>query len=75
MSGIRASLRPMAATERVLILAPGNDSLRGRDSAELSGLRVRVRTTTSSLSDYPEWSLDELKQNDRDRLVTDGACS
>jgi hypothetical protein len=66
----------MAATERVLILKPKAEPLREkRESLEVPGIRVRVRTTTSSLSDYPEWNLDELRSLDRDRLVTDGACS
>jgi hypothetical protein len=66
----------MAATERVLILKPKMESSRERrDSMEVVGLRVRVRTTTASLSDYPEWNLDELRPHERDRLVTDGSCS
>jgi hypothetical protein len=66
----------MAATERILILKPKTETSREvRDSFEPAGLRVRVRTTTSSLSDYPEWNLDELRASDRERLVTDGSCS
>jgi len=66
----------MAATERILILKPRSETPReSRDSVDSVGLRVRVRTTTSSLSDYPEWNLDELRMSDRDKLVTDGACS
>ena len=66
----------MAATERIMILKPGSEPSREkRDLNDLIGLRVRVRTTTSSLSDYPDWNLDELRLHDRDRLVTDGACS
>jgi hypothetical protein len=34
-----------------------------------------VRTTTASLSDYPEWSMEELRASRRDLVVTDGACS
>ncbi|MBU6153248.1 MAG: hypothetical protein KGP28_02995 [Bdellovibrionales bacterium] len=66
----------MAATERVLILRPKPDASREkRDAFESFGLRIRVRTTTASLSDYPDWNLDELRVQDRDRLVTDGSCS
>ncbi len=77
LSGILDRIRAgMAATERVLILKPRIESSREkRDSTEVVGLRVRVRTTTASLSDYPEWNLEELRPQDRDRLVTDGACS
>ncbi len=66
----------MAATERVLIFRPKPDSTREkRDTVETFGLKVSVRTTTSSLSDYPTWNLDELRIHDRERLVTDGSCS
>ena len=67
----------MAATERVTLIQTESDRQRalplsGGDSA---GLRVMARTTTASLSDYPEWSLDELRSYRRDAVVTDGACS
>ncbi len=65
----------MAATERVLILKPKMETSREKQSMEVIGLRVRIRTTTASLSDYPEWNLDELRLHDRDRVVTDGSCS
>jgi hypothetical protein len=68
----------MAATERILIFKPKTESSKGspkdsRDSVHPAGLKVSVRTTTSSLSDYPEWNLDELRNPNR--LITDGACS
>lgn len=72
----------MAATERILIFKPKTESSKGspkespkesRESVHPAGLKVNVRTTTSSLSDYPEWNLDELRNPNR--LITDGACS
>lgn len=39
------------------------------------GLRITIRTTTSSLSDYPEWRLEELSKKNTDTVVTDGSCS
>jgi hypothetical protein len=39
--------------------------------AFLPGLRIKVRTTTSSRSDYPEWNMNMDDQN----VVSDGACS
>jgi hypothetical protein len=68
----------MAATERILIFKPKPESQKGpvpqREPLPAAiGLRVSVRTTTSSLPDYPEWNLDELRSPDR--LITDGACS
>ena len=39
----------------------------------LPGLRISARLTTSSFSDYPEWSMDELQY--RAWLITDGTCS
>lgn len=68
----------MAATERILIFKPKIESPKGapqesRDSVLPTGLKVSVRTTTASLSDYPEWNLDELRSPNR--VITDGACS
>lgn len=39
------------------------------------GLRVMARTTSASLSDYPEWSKDERFNTLKDNLVTDGCAS
>jgi hypothetical protein len=68
----------MAATERVTLIQsePDRSILLSRElEGESAGLRIMVRTTTASLSDYPEWSLDELRGYRRDAVVTDGACS
>ena len=68
----------MAATERVTLIHSESDRkiLLSREAAgESAGLRVMVRTTTSSLSDYPEWSLDELRGYRQNLVVTDGSCS
>ena len=69
----------MAATERVnLVSTPPRDPFPNLEgSTALPGLRIRVmaRTTTSSLSDYPEWKVDERLGHRRDAVVTDGACS
>ena len=67
----------MAATERVTLIQTESERLRTLplQGGEMPGLRVMARTTTSSLSDYPEWSLDELRGYRRDAVVTDGACS
>jgi hypothetical protein len=39
------------------------------------GLRVMARTTSASLSDYPEWSKDERFNTRKDNLVSDGVAS
>jgi hypothetical protein len=41
---------------------------------ELPGLKISIRTSTSSLSDYHEWSLDEINRTRRP-IITDGSCS
>jgi hypothetical protein len=41
----------------------------------MPGLRIAVRATTSSLSDYPEWSLDQYGLQPYESVVSDGACS
>jgi hypothetical protein len=71
----------MAIIERVTLgksnlgLNLGHDSDFGLAAAGLPGLRIGIRSTTSSLSDYPEWNVEELYQQYRDNLITDGACS
>jgi len=67
----------MAATERVTPIQTESDRQRALplSGGESAGLRVKARTTTASLSDYPEWSLDELRSYRRDAVVTDDACS
>ena len=42
---------------------------------QFPGLRITIRSTTSSMSDYPEWRLEELTKAKQDNVVTDGACS
>jgi len=66
----------MAATERVSLLPMNREVLLKSDESHfMPGLRVMVRTTTSSLSDYPEWNMDHLSGTRKDGIVTDGACS
>jgi hypothetical protein len=68
----------MAATERVSLVPMKTEILSSSDSEHaLPGLRIRVmaRTTTASLSDYPEWKVDERQGHRRDAVVSDGACS
>ncbi|NDG84128.1 MAG: hypothetical protein EBX52_03705 [Proteobacteria bacterium] len=69
----------MAATERVLISSPTLPSeplLASKDGHAVPGLRISVRTTSSSFSDYPDWSLEEVEGAAHSRrLITDGACS
>jgi hypothetical protein len=66
----------MAQTERVTLIKSEFERLREiKAMGETAGLRIMARTTTSSLSDYPEWNLDDLKTYRRDAVVTDGACS
>jgi hypothetical protein len=69
----------MAIIERVDLNAMNHD--RAPSEAEtlsgmgLPGLRIGVRLTTSSLSDYPEWNIEELRHQKRNLVVTDGTCS
>ena len=64
----------MAAIERVT-LHPGDAPVSHHSEAEglLPGLRISARITTSSFSDYPEWSMEELQY--KNGLITDGTCS
>lgn len=39
------------------------------------GLRISIRSTTSSMSDYPEWRLEDAAAKNLSNVVTDGACS
>ena len=64
----------MAQIERITLQpAPIADST--ESSNFIPGLRITVRTTTASLSDYPEWRLEDLRNKKTANLVTDGACS
>jgi hypothetical protein len=68
----------MAATERILISTPPLlDSKEGATPlAPGPGLRISVRTTTASFTDYPDWNLEELSLAIRGSVVvTDGDCS
>ena len=66
----------MAATERFTLISNTQDSSQEvNETSVRPGLRISIRTTTSSLSDYPEWNLDELRFDRKDAIVTDGACS
>ncbi len=62
----------MAIIERITLPSTNieNDSV-----GTLPGLRISIRSTTSSLSDYPEWRLEELSKKSQDTVITDGACS
>jgi len=39
------------------------------------GLRISIRSTTSSMPDYHEWRLEEINRPNQENVVTDGACS
>ena len=65
----------MAATERVSMINSNSRPLHEDADHFVQGLRIAARTTTASLSDYPEWTMDELTSHRRDFIVTDGACS
>lgn len=66
----------MATIERIT-LKNSTDSIRPRraDEVNLPGLVIRVRSTTSSHSDYAELNLDEVLTSPLDRIITDGICS
>jgi len=36
---------------------------------------ISIRSTTSSLSDYPEWCVEDLSDTSQESVVTDGSCS
>jgi hypothetical protein len=66
-------IRAMAVIERITLTSfPKPASLEVNDYPfEAPGLRIAIRTTSSSLTDYPEWRLD----NGYESVVSDGACS
>jgi hypothetical protein len=66
-------IRAMAVIERISLtsVAPLTLNEAGERPYEAPGLRISVRSTSSSLSDYPEWRLDST----HDSVVSDGACS
>ena len=66
----------MAATERVSMVRSSPRPLIQEDGDNFQpGLRIGARTTTASLSDYPEWTMEDLYTHRRDLVITDGACS
>ncbi len=67
----------MAATERVSMVSTKIQRPFKEETADacLAGLRIGARTTTASLSDYPEWNMEELLTHRRNLIVTDGSCS
>ena len=66
-----STVRAMTSNERIeMNPAPAHPYLFPVEIESLiPGLKVMVRTTSSSLSDYPEWNLDDHN------VVSDGACS
>lgn len=62
----------MATIERVTLPSLSHET---DQTGAAPGLRISVRTTTSHLSDYPEWRMEELTGNTNVNVVTDGACS
>lgn len=62
----------MALIERITL--PAQD-LGAESNLFVPGLRISIRSTTSSLSDYPEWSLDDLASRREETVITDGSCS
>jgi hypothetical protein len=69
----------MAMIERITLSAQealnSNEMDYNLSGLGLPGLRISTRATTSSLSDYPEWNVEDLYQRDREMLITDGTCS
>ena len=63
----------MAAINRITL--PHDSCNAADEDGTLPGLRISARLTTSSFSDYPEWSVEELHAHYRDSLITDGTCS
>lgn len=62
----------MAIIERVTLPALNADV---ENNGTHPGLRISIRSTTSSLSDYPEWRLEEIAHPGFEKIITDGACS
>lgn len=69
-------MRAMAIIERFTISSSTIGTFEEPASADVfPGLRISVRATTSSLTDYPEWRLEDLGKNTYESVVSDGACS
>ncbi len=62
----------MAMIERVEMQSE-QPLFRSASDSYSAGLRIDIRSTSSSLSDYAEWDVESLK-NQKD-LITDGSCS
>jgi hypothetical protein len=62
----------MAIIERITL---PSTNIENENTPSYPGLRISIRSTTSSMSDYPEWRLEELSKTKQDNVVTDGACS
>ena len=65
---------PMALIERITLPSSIFSSETDVVGA-FPGLRISIRSTTSSLSDYPEWRVEELRTHSLETVVTDGSCS
>jgi hypothetical protein len=66
----------MAITERITLAPMTRDlSVASEVVGKMPGLRVMIRTTTASLSDYPEFSVEDIHAHRKDNFVTDGPCS
>jgi hypothetical protein len=62
----------MALIERITLPASNFES---DVVGAFPGLRISIRSTTSSMSDYPEWRVEELRTQNQETVVTDGSCS
>ena len=61
----------MAEIEKVTL---NNGTILEKEGAA-PGLRIQSRSTTSSLADYPDWRIDEIRERTHAILITDGTCS
>ncbi len=67
----------MAAIERITLESvPLSQTLTAfhETISAMPGLRINIRATTSSFSDYSDWNLDELRTG-KMPVITDGTCS
>lgn len=63
----------MALIERITLPSLSNEA---ENINVFPGLRISIRSTTSSLSDYPEWRVEELRYSSEEKtVITDGSCS
>ena len=66
----------MAIIERFTISSTTIGNIEEAASADVfPGLRISVRATTSSMKDYPEWRMEDLRKSAYESVVSDGACS